>query len=183
MPINQLKTGAVLSYLHIGLGAFVSILYTPVMLRLLGQSEYGLYSLVGSVVAYLSLFSFGFGSAYIRYFSIYKSNNDSKGLAQLNGMFLSIFSLLGLIVLVAGLFLLLNSQKLFGNELTPLELDKAHTLLIIMLLNLVITFPTIVFNSYVSAREKYIFQKSLLVVKTLLNPVFIIGTSVLSARS
>lgn len=183
MPINQLKTGAVLSYLHIGLGAFVSILYTPVMLRLLGQSEYGLYSLVGSVVAYLSLFSFGFGSAYIRYFSIYKSNNDSKGLAQLNGMFLSIFSLLGLIVLVAGLFLLLNSQKLFGNELTPLELDKAHTLLIIMLLNLVITFPTIVFNSYVSAREKYIFQKSLLVVKTLLNPVFIIGILLLGYGS
>lgn len=175
MQINQLKIGAMLSYLQIGLGAFVSILYTPVMLRLLGQSEFGLYSLVGSVVAYLSLFSFGFGSAYIRYFSIYKSNNDSNGLAQLNGMFLSIFSALGLVVVVAGLFLVFNSHHIFGNELNAEELEKAHILLIIMLLNLVITFPTIVFNSYVSAREKFIFQKSLLIIKTLINPVLIIG--------
>ncbi len=183
MQINQLKMGAMLSYLHIGLGGVVSILYTPVMLRLLGQSEYGLYSLVGSVVAYLGLFSFGFGSAYIRYFSIYKSNNDVNGLAKLNGMFLTIFSVLGLIVVVAGLFLVFNSHRLFGNELTADELEKAHILLIIMLLNLVITFPTIVFNSYVSAREKFIFQKFLLVVKTLLNPVFIIGILLLGYGS
>ena len=174
MPINQLKIGAALSYLHIGLGAFVSILYTPVMLRLLGQSEYGLYSLVASVVAYLSLFSFGFGSAYVRYFSIYKTNDDKLGLAKLNGMFLTIFSVLGLIVVVAGVFLVVNSDKVFGSELTADELNKVHWLLIIMLLNLAITFPTIVFNSYISAREKFLFQKSLLLFKTLISPVLII---------
>ena len=183
MPINQLNTGAALSYLHIGLGAFVSILYTPIMLRLLGQSEYGLYSLVGSVVAYLSLFSFGFGSAYIRYYSIYKTNDDHKGLANLNGMFFVIFSLLGLVVIVVGLFLVFNSHRIFGNELTPDELEKAHILLIIMLLNLVVTFPTIVFNSYVSAREKFIFQKSLLLIKTILNPGLIIGILLLGYGS
>ncbi|NMA74919.1 MAG: hypothetical protein GX963_12345, partial [Bacteroidales bacterium] len=51
--INQLKAGAALSYLAMGLGYIVSIAYTPIMLRLLGQSEYGLYNLVASVVAYL----------------------------------------------------------------------------------------------------------------------------------
>ncbi len=175
MAVNQLKTGALLSYLLIGLGAFLSILYTPVMLRLLGQSEYGLYSLVASVVAYLGLFSFGFGSAYIRYFSVYKANNDREGLAGMNGMFFLIFSALGFIAVMAGLFLVYNSDKVFGNELTPAELERARVLLIIMVLNTVITFPAIVFNAYVSAREKFIFQKSLLIIKTVLNPVFIIA--------
>ena len=66
MKINQLKTGAVLSYISMGLGYLVSIIYTPIMLRLLGQSEYGLYNLVASVVAYLGVLNFGFGSAYMQ---------------------------------------------------------------------------------------------------------------------
>ena len=59
-PSNQLKLGAVLSYVSTGLNMAVQLLYTPLMIRLLGQSEYGLYTLVGSVVSYLSLFSLGF---------------------------------------------------------------------------------------------------------------------------
>jgi O-antigen/teichoic acid export membrane protein len=174
MAINQLKTGAFLSYLLIGLGAFLSVLYTPVMLRLLGQSEYGLYSLVASVVSYLGLFSFGFGSAYVRYFARFKARDDQQGLAGMNGMFFSVFSGLGLVAIMAGVLLVLNSDKVFGSELTVAELQRARTLLIIMIVNTAITFPGIVFNSYISAREKFIFQKSLLLVKTVLNPVFIV---------
>ena len=66
MKINQLKAGVLLSYLSVGIGALVSIIYTPIMLRLLGQSEYGLYTLAGSVVSYLSILNFGLSSSYIR---------------------------------------------------------------------------------------------------------------------
>ncbi len=174
MKLNQLKTGALLSYLLIGLSSFISILYTPIMLRLLGQSEYGLYSLVASVVAYLGLFNFGFGSAYIKYFSVYKATNDNDGLARLNGMFLIIFSALGAVAVAAGLVLVVNSDSVFGNELTVVELAKAKILMAIMVANIAITFPTIVFNSYISAKEKFIFQKSLLIIKTIANPLVII---------
>ncbi len=174
MKLNQLKTGALLSYLLIGLSSFISILYTPIMLRLLGQSEYGLYSLVASVVAYLGLFNFGFGSAYIKYFSVYKAASDNEGLARLNGMFLMIFAALGALAVTAGIVLVIFSDSAFGNELTVSELAKAKTLMIIMVVNTAITFPTIVFNSYVSANEKFIFQKSLLIIKTIASPLIII---------
>ena len=55
MPINQLKAGVILSYITIGLNTIINLVYTPFMLRLMGQSEYGLYSLVASVVAYLTV--------------------------------------------------------------------------------------------------------------------------------
>ena len=38
-PSNQLKLGAVLSYVSTGLNMAVQLLYTPLMIRLLGQSE------------------------------------------------------------------------------------------------------------------------------------------------
>lgn len=44
--MNQRKIGALLSYATIGLQNLVGLLYTAYLLRMLGKSEYGLYSLV-----------------------------------------------------------------------------------------------------------------------------------------
>lgn len=80
---NQLKAGAALSYISMGLGYFISIIYTPIMLSLLGPSEFGHYNLVASVVSYLGLLSFGLGSAYMRYYSRYKVKGDEDNIASL----------------------------------------------------------------------------------------------------
>lgn len=78
MKINQLKAGVILSYIQLVLGNIISIIYTPIMLRILGQNEYGLYNLASSTISYLGLLSFGFGSAYIRYYSKYKVEKDDN---------------------------------------------------------------------------------------------------------
>ena len=84
MKINQLKMGVIFNYTSQTISILTGLLYTPVMLRLLGQSEYGLYQLVYSVVSYLSLLSLGFGSGYVRFYSRYKAQNDSDQIARLN---------------------------------------------------------------------------------------------------
>lgn len=56
--VNQLKLGAALSYVSLGVGNVISILYTPIMLRLLGQSEYGLYNLSNSIIGYLPVLDY-----------------------------------------------------------------------------------------------------------------------------
>lgn len=128
MKINQLKAGALLSYVSMGLGYIISILYTPIMLRLLGQSEYGLYNLVSSVVSYLGLLNFGFGSAYMRYYSRYRVENDEENIAKLNGMFLTVFTIIGLVAMLAGMVLVLNTELIFGDKLTANELSKAKNI-------------------------------------------------------
>ena len=75
---SQLKIGIVLNYINIGLGNLIPIFYTPIMLKLLGQSEYGLYKLSSSVTSYLSLMSLGIGSAVTRYLIKYKTQGDKK---------------------------------------------------------------------------------------------------------
>ena len=49
MKVNQLKAGVVLGYAGMAVTNIVSLIYTPVMLRFLGKSEYGLYQMVYSV--------------------------------------------------------------------------------------------------------------------------------------
>ena len=170
MNVNQLKAGAVLTYIYLGLEFIVSLIYVPIMLRLLGQSEYGLYNSAASVVSYLSLLNFGFGSAYIRYYSRYKVNNDNKNIAKLNGMFLIIFSIIGLIAVLAGMILVFNTDTVFGSKFTVQELSIAKILMAIMVINIAISFPNTVFNSYITANEQFIFQKVLQLIKVVANP-------------
>ena len=94
---NQLKAGAILSYLSLGVGNVISILYTPIMLRLLGQSEYGLYNLSNSIIGYLGVLDFGIGNAVIRYTAKYKALEDKDGESNLYGMFIVIYSILAVI--------------------------------------------------------------------------------------
>ena len=155
-------------------GYLVSLVYTPIMLKLLGQNEYGLYNLVSSVVAYLGVLNFGFGSAYIRYYTFYKKKEKSLELASLNGMFLIIFFTLGMIAIICGTMLALNTPKLFGENLSKLELYKAKVLMYILVINLGISFPNIIFNSYIIANEKFIFQKVLQLCKIITQPFFVI---------
>ena len=171
--VDQLKAGATLSYIAMGIGYLVSIIYTPIMLRLLGQSEYGLYNLVASVVAYLGVLNFGFGSAYMRYYSKYKINDDNEKIAKLNGMFFIVFAVIGLIAVVAGMILVINSDLVFGSKLSIFELATAKKLMIVLVINLAISFFNTVFRSNIIANEKFIFQKSLEIVSALINPFLV----------
>lgn len=170
MQINQRKAGILLNYISEVIKILTALIYTPIMLRLLGQSEYGLYQLVSSTVSYLSLLSLGFGSAYVRYHSRYQVKNDREGIARLNGMFLLVFGTMSALCLVCGGVMTANAQLVFGSGLTTTELAKAQKLMLILIVSMAITFPNSVFSCYVTAHEEFVFQKLLNVVQSLLNP-------------
>ena len=170
MRLNQRKAGVLLNYLSEAIKILTALIYTPVMLRLLGQSEYGLYQLVSSTVAYLSLLSLGFGSAYVRYYSRYRASEDDEGVARLNGMFILIFSAMSVVCLLCGGIMTANVRAVFGSGLNAAELERAKILLAILIVNMALTFPNSVFNCYVTAHEQFVFQKLLMVAQNLLNP-------------
>lgn len=170
MQISQRKAGILLNYINEAVKILTALVYTPVMLRLLGQSEYGLYQLVGSVVSYLSLLSLGFGSAYVRYYSRYRVKEDAEGISRLNGMFLLIFGTMSVVCLACGGVITGNAGVIFGKGLTASELLKAKVLLQILVVNMALTFPNSVFDCYVTAHEQFIFQKLLRTLQSLLNP-------------
>lgn len=168
---KQRSAGIILSYLSQGLHILVTLFYTPLMLRLLGQSEYGLYQIAYSVVSYLSLFTFGFSSAYVKFFSKAKvDSNPDEALRKVNGMFMTVFSFLGLLVLILGAFLVFNSEAVLGTNLTSEELDTCKILMAIMVVNCAINFPTTVFSNYFIANEKFIFLQTIGLIGIIINP-------------
>ena len=170
MKINQLKAGVILSYLTQGVHILSGLIYTPVMLRLLGQSEYGLYQLVSSVVSYLSLLSMGFGASYMRFYSRYKAKDDKNKIAELNGMFFAIFAIIALICLLCGGVMVAKADIIFGSGLTSVELSKARILMAMLIFNMAISFINSVFTSNITAHEQFFFQRIVGFLRALLNP-------------
>ena len=182
MKVNQIKAGAILSYLSMGLSTIISLVYTPIMLQRLGESEFGVYQAVLPIISYLNLLSFGLGSAYVRYYSRFRAAGDKRGCAKLNGMFLTTYLFLGVLVLVIG-FGLSYCDVIFGKKLTAEEIALAERLLRIMSVNAALTFPISVFESHVTINERYLFQKIVAMGKQVLNPLIMIPLLLIGYRS
>lgn len=183
MTINQRKAGVLLSYAGEFVKILVSLVYTPIMLRLLGQSEYGLYQLVYSVVSYLSLLSLGFGSSYLRFYSRYKTQNDEDGVAKLNGMFMLIFCSISVICVLCGTVMISNIRGIFGTGLTDNEYETARVLMGLLIINLALTFPNSVFNCSITAHEKFLFQKLLILLQNVFSPFLTLPLLILGCGS
>ena len=171
---KEIKIGAILSYVIIVINMLIGILYTPILTAKLGQTEYGLYSLVTSVISYLTILDFGFGNAIIIYTTRYRNQKEKDKEQKLHGMFFIIYSIIGIIAGIIGAFLWLNVDRLFGNTMSTYELEKAKILMGILTLNLVITFPLSVFSSIITSYEKFVFQKVLNIIRIILNPIVMI---------
>lgn len=105
MAINQLKAGATLSLISFGVVNLIGLFYTPFMLRMMGQEEYGLFSLVASLISYLTILDFGFGNAIIRYTAKYRAENRERDLPNLFGMFCALYGVIGLLAMIIGFIL------------------------------------------------------------------------------
>ena len=67
------------SYISKFADLLIALLLIPFMVANLGDTDYGLWILVGSVVAYGSLLDFGVGSAVTKYISEYRARGDNGG--------------------------------------------------------------------------------------------------------
>lgn len=183
MRHNEKKLGVILAYVSQLISLVTGVVYTPVMLRLLGQSEYGLYQLVASVVSYLSLFSLGFSASYNRFYSPYAVKGDCDGISKLNGIFLLVFLSLAILCFGAGITLAQFSYEIFGNGLTSSELSKANILFVILVINMSIVILNTVFECFITAHEKFVFQKLLTLIRSIANPFICLPLLILGKGS
>ena len=169
--VNQKKAGIILSYITIAINMIVQFAYTPIMLRLLGQSEYGVFTLSNSIISYLTLFDMGFAGSYLRFFSAYKAKDDKEGINKLNGTFATIFSIMSFLALICGIVLSMQFDNFFKGSLNYEELNKAKIIMIILSFSLAINLLTNVFSAIITAYEKFFRLKIVKLLSTIFSPL------------
>ena len=169
--VNELKVGSIITYINLIISTIIPLLYTPVMLRILGQEEYGLYSLSNSVISYLTLLNLGFGTAIIRFISKFRIEGDHDKIEGVTGLILSIYGIIAIIVCIVGFLLTKGTGLFFGTGLTVNEIQRLKILMVIMTVSTAISFPVSVLSSVSVAYEKYIFRKMVDMIATIATPI------------
>ncbi|MFR8146226.1 MAG: oligosaccharide flippase family protein [Clostridia bacterium] len=174
MKRNERKVGAILSYFVIVLNMVIGLIYTPYLTRMLGQAEYGLYSLIGSIISYLTVLDFGLGNAIIIYTTKYKEKKDKDKERKLHGNIFIIYCAISVITVILGAILYSSANKIFANSMGAEEIYKAKIMIIILIFNLAVSFPFSVFSSIITAYEKFVFAKIVNIIRIILNPLVMI---------
>lgn len=174
MQLTQKKGGVILSYVQMVSNVLVKFIYTPFLLRALGQNEYGLFSLVMSIVGYLAVLELGFGSTVTRYTVKYNTEGDKESLSKLYGTLSVVYILMGVTALIICCVLSYFSPQLFAATMTGEETTKLRLMIFLCGINLLFTFPLQISASVLVAYERFIFKNGINLIRTFLQPIVLL---------
>lgn len=170
---QQIKYGAVLSYLGIVVYILVGLLYTPWMIRVIGKDDYGLYTLAYSIVA-LFVFDFGISAAIQRFVAKYLAEGNREKVDHCVSLVYKLY-----LYIDVAIFVLLSVAYLLipyiYRELTAEQISRLEVVFVMAGLFSVISFPFIPLNGILSAHEKFVQLKTC----DLLSKVLTVGINVI----
>lgn len=178
--MSQLKKGAILSYVTIILTNGIGLVLTPFMIQKLGDSEYGLYTLIGSLVGYISVLDFGLNNTIIRFVAKYRALKDTKGEQNFLATTMLIYGVIATLISITGIFLYCNLDTIF-QKLTADEIDKAKIMFVILIFNLSITLPGGAFAAISNAYEHFVFPRTLNIVKYVVRSLLLVSLLLLGS--
>lgn len=158
--MSQKKTGVLLSYVIMGVNTVAGLLFTPFMLRCIGDSQYGIYSVSTSLISFITLLDLGLGQTLVRYISKARALDQHDEEAKLNGLFLTLYSVIAVFAALAGAVLIFVYPLISEKAMTAEELELFGIVFPILMINTVLSFPLCVFTATITAYEKFIFLKA-----------------------
>lgn len=173
MPISKLKQAALLSYLGITISIISGIIYTPWMIKTIGTSDYAIFSLAMSIIGFFSI-DFGLGPAVAKFLLDYKNNQDKKGYRQFLTTIYRIFWCVSIIASIAFCIFYFIMEDIFI-ELTSEELDKLKVVYLIAACFALLSMVYRPLDGVLVANERFVFIKSLEVIKKIVTLIAIIS--------
>ncbi|MCH4382003.1 oligosaccharide flippase family protein [Staphylococcus haemolyticus] len=166
--MNQIKGGALLSYISIFGNILVAVFYTPFFIRTMGTEGYGIYNLAISFLGIISILDLSFGNTIAKYISHNKIFGNRTTESNLLGNIMWMYFYLTIITFIIGLIIYFNLDKLFYSSLSEKEFSDLKIMIILLLIFILISFYPGMFNGVLQAYEYFIITKGILLVRVIL---------------
>jgi O-antigen/teichoic acid export membrane protein len=174
---RQIKKGAVMAYITIAVNMLTGLIYTPWMVSLIGQSNYGLYTLSTSLIG-MFIIDFGLSAAVPRFLSKYNAIDDQESINNLLGIIYKLFIFIDIIIAACFMIIFFFISDIY-KQLTVDELEKLRVIFIISAVYSVFSLPFLTLNGILISYEKFVLQKAC----DLFNRIFIILTMFIALSS
>ncbi|MCF7560770.1 oligosaccharide flippase family protein [Sabulilitoribacter multivorans] len=180
--MSQLKTGAFLNYTTIVVINVVGLIMTPFILNHLGKAEYGIYLTIGALVGTISLLDFGLNNTVVRFVAKYKAEEDKVGQENFLATTMLIYMGISSLVLITG-FIFYGYIDTYFTKMTPEEIRIAKIIFGILIFNVAIGLPGGALTGICYGYEKFVFPKTLGLIKYIVRSAVIVGVLLLGGKA
>ena len=168
---NQRRGGVIIGYANIIVKNVVNLLYTPMLLSFVGKGDFGVFQTSNSFIFSLTLLSFGFSGAYVRFYTKIEAENEKSKIEILNGIYLILYSIICILIIIIGLLISGNVELFFAKSFSKEEIELASKLMAIMSINIALTLFSTVFDANIIVHERFVFQQTRQMLTTMATPV------------
>ena len=154
---SQIKSGAIISYAGIIISTVASLLYTPWMKNQIGDANYGLYTLVGSLVA-IFMMDFGLSTSVTRFISKYRAENNEMQINNVMGYVFKLYIAIDVIISIVLIIVYLLIDNIYVG-LSISERDTLKKIFLIFATYSVLAFPFTPLSGVLNAYEKFVWLK------------------------
>lgn len=174
--MNKRKLGVLASYAYSLTQIVVNLLYVPLLLTGIGKAEYGLYQMVGSIIAYLNVINSTLSAGATRYYSKYYVLGDQDGMANVLGILKRIYRKAYVVVCVGTIGLVVVLRVVYASSLSEWEITESGLMVVVLAINLIVTMSNTLSIAVINAHEDFAFLKLSMLGATVLQPLFVLLT-------
>lgn len=141
------------NWARIGTGVFWGLILTPIFLKTLGKSDYGVWLLINSLVGYYGLLDLGTRAAVVRYASRSIALKDDRETNETFNTALMVYTVVGIVALALSFLLALILPRIPNFAVG--QYPDAPLLLIVIGANVAVAMPGKLIEGLLSAIERF----------------------------
>jgi len=144
---------------------------TPVIVKSLGNFDYGIWELLVSIAGYMGIIDFGMGPALLQNVAVAKGKNDLILLQKLVSTIFIFFLFLGIVAFVVFMIIYAFPKFLINNQ--ELNVDKYRTVILLFALNTSLRFPLVALTGAIMGFQRHHFINIVRGFSAIVNAIFV----------
>ncbi len=171
---SKRQAGALMSYAYTSAQVVVNLIYVPMLLGVIGKSEYGLFQMIGSIISYLNVINTTLAAGATRYYCKYYAVNNTDGMANTLGTLKRIYRYAGALCLITAGVLSVVLRFVYAKSLNSWELTEGSLLVLVLAINLIVTMNNTISIAVISAHEEFAFLKGTMLLTVVIQPFLVL---------
>lgn len=174
MKSSSRRLGVIVSYAYTVCNLLVQMIYVPLLLNSIGQEEYGLYQLIGSVISYIVSINSVLAAGVGRYYCMYKANDDTLHMENTLAIAKRMYWAMSFLTMVVMVGLSALFRVVYRDSFTPAQVNECSWMLIVLGINCIVTMNNAINISVITAHERFLFLKGSQIVTLVAQPVLVL---------
>ena len=173
MQRQEVKYGAILSYILIVLNTVYGFIISPYILVQLGEGSFGVYKTISSFSTTLMVLDLGIGTTVMRYTAKFWAEKKHKEIGNFAAMGLVEAFIMSLVVVCVSIGLFFMIDPMYSATFSTSEISLAKKLIVIIVINMILVIYENVLNGVIKGMNRMTFANLFKVITVLLRAALV----------